>query len=620
MSWQTDIEAIVASLVRWRNEVSANSKTTEELELMSPINRDAYLRFSISGVSYKQKLQAIIDDIASELALGNVPVEFIPVNINFNTPGTTVSKIIAKLNAQPNYVLRQGTLYIPYVQRLVLTNGVGIETPTGTFSVITEQYFLTQKIDPNEDGIASIGVHGTEILFNGVRYFNTVDSRSFEPVDFYLGDIASATISSAVDGSGPYSTPNGTTVLFHATQDSEERIWLYRGTQEEIGITKPATDEEDYRLFPSEDETDPPPTYQETKPQSASTDGITHTLFLHNHEGYLIKMQDAFYQDTFLTRRLKLGGFARALIDTTGETEWPVVKNKWLVKMNQGTGSANIVIDSNSYLIEATDTPTPMESLFVSEHAADILTDTGMTVIFNPDGYLEFDGIGSHTITISNVSGTMNGTVTIVPAVLINTPEFSEGLFDMFTEFDGKQINYWFRARVVGGNNVFEIYDYEDIGALISGQSTQRRQAKYLVADASDDPSITFASGETKLQAEYRFNGTATGSIDDYTLISAPYGITLSPKVTADTGTAIDLRWIFGNECNMLSANTNSAFTLTNIKPGGEATVLINRATEPTVTGATKIAGHTFQASTDMHLKVKCRQTGIVQYYFLKLT
>lgn len=92
------------------------------------------------------------------------------------------------------------------------------------------------------------------------------------------------------------------------------------------------------------------------------------------------------------------------------------------------------------------------------------------------------------------------------------------------------------------------------------------------------------------------------------------------PTITADTGTAIDMGDIFGNECNMLAANTNSAFTLTNIKPGGEATVLINRATEPTVSGATKIAGHTFQASTNMHLKVKCRQSGIVQYYFLKLT
>lgn len=99
-----------------------------------------------------------------------------------------------------------------------------------------------------------------------------------------------------------------------------------------------------------------------------------------------------------------------------------------------------------------------------------------------------------------------------------------------------------------------------------------------------------------------------------------PPTVTFEPKVTANTGTTINLGWIFGNECNMLSANSNSALTLTNIKPGGEATVLINRATEPTVTGATKIAGHAFQASTDMHLKVKCRQSGIVQYYFLKLT
>lgn len=166
----------------------------------------------------------------------------------------------------------------------------------------------------------------------------------------------------------------------------------------------------------------------------------------------------------------------------------------------------------------------------------------------------------------------------------------------------------------------FFINTYDDIAEMIAEQGEQNTSNIIRVQDASGDSNLTFAVGETRLHAYYQYKGTTNGDITDYRLVSAPYGITLSPKVTADTGTAIDLRWIFGNECNMLSANANSSFTLTNIKPGGEATVLINRSTEPTVTGATKIAGHTFQANTDMHLKVKCRQTGIVQYYFLKLT
>ena len=152
------------------------------------------------------------------------------------------------------------------------------------------------------------------------------------------------------------------------------------------------------------------------------------------------------------------------------------------------------------------------------------------------------------------------------------------------------------------------------------------------------------------MQAFYRWIGTTDEDIYDYELVSAPYGNHADSElttdelaaingantpsasnvfttindfqstVTADTGTTISLAYPQGNECNMLSANANSAFTTTGAVNGGEATVLINRATEPTVTGATKIAGHTFQADTDMHLKVKCRQTGIVQYYFLKLT
>ena len=191
---------------------------------------------------------------------------------------------------------------------------------------------------------------------------------------------------------------------------------------------------------------------------------------------------------------------------------------------------------------------------------------------------------------------------------------------------------------------------YEDIAAMIANQAEQTTQTTLCVADASDDGNITFASGETRLQAFYRWIGTTDEDIYDYELVSAPYGNHADSElttdelaaingantpsasnvfttindfqstVTADTGTTISLAYPQGNECNMLSANANSAFTTTGAVNGGEATVLINRATEPTVTGATKIAGHTFQADTDMHLKVKCRQTGIVQYYFLKLT
>ena len=76
------------------------------------------------------------------------------------------------------------------------------------------------------------------------------------------------------------------------------------------------------------------------------------------------------------------------------------------------------------------------------------------------------------------------------------------------------------------------------------------------------------------------------------------------PVFTADTGTVISLAYTAGNVCNTGTANTNGTFTLTGTVSGGNAVVLINRATEPTVTGATLIKGSTFIASTNMYLKV----------------
>jgi hypothetical protein len=538
MSLLTEIYQKLVSLTQRLNEIGANSKTTEEHPTLTPIDRDAYLRFSVSGLSYKAKLQAIIDEIATELALGNVPVVFFPVNVNFTTPENTAEKIRLKLNSDPNYVLQQGTLYIPYVQRIVLSNGIANGVVIGsdgtTFAIITEYFMITQGIEPNVDGVASIGDDGTEILVNGVRYFNTVDSRNFAPVDFYMGDIGSTDIWDAVNAASVKSTPNGTTVLFHATQGAEDRIWLYRGMQEEVGTGRPLTDEEDYRLFPADGETDPPPTYQETKPQIGFSG--TSVLYIDNHEGRLISMESAYYQSTFTARRIRLGSFTRALIDTSGETAYPKVKNKWLVKMGTGSGTANIVISGTNYLITQNATPYVMENNFVATHAANILSSKNLTVIFNSDGYLEFDGLTSPSITVVTASGTLTGTVKTIPSVLINTPEFTEGVFDMFTEYDGKQINYSYRPRVIEGYNGFVLKQYDDITALLAGQSEQKPNALYLVMDASADTNITFGVGETKLQATYKFKGdTETGSVSDYTVISAPYA---TPKATQITKTA----------------------------------------------------------------------------------
>lgn len=90
------------------------------------------------------------------------------------------------------------------------------------------------------------------------------------------------------------------------------------------------------------------------------------------------------------------------------------------------------------------------------------------------------------------------------------------------------------------------------------------------------------------------------------------------PTITADTGTEIDLSNSGGNLCNMASANSTTTYTTASAATGGYALILINSASEPNITGATKIKGSSFSASTNMHLGVQF--LGVtVQYYFLEL-
>jgi len=88
--------------------------------------------------------------------------------------------------------------------------------------------------------------------------------------------------------------------------------------------------------------------------------------------------------------------------------------------------------------------------------------------------------------------------------------------------------------------------------------------------------------------------------------------------VTADTGTAISLANNVGNFCNMASANTNTTFTVTGAVAGGFARVLINTATQPTVTGGTLENGADWIASSNMYLDVYYDGAN-TKYYFISI-
>ena len=93
-------------------------------------------------------------------------------------------------------------------------------------------------------------------------------------------------------------------------------------------------------------------------------------------------------------------------------------------------------------------------------------------------------------------------------------------------------------------------------------------------------------------------------------------GLNYASSVKISQGSVIDLSGVTQN--NFVSATSSASFSIVNDVPGGYAEVLINRATEPTVTGSTKIPNTaTFIASTDMVLCVKSFG-GIIKHWFIE--
>ncbi len=86
------------------------------------------------------------------------------------------------------------------------------------------------------------------------------------------------------------------------------------------------------------------------------------------------------------------------------------------------------------------------------------------------------------------------------------------------------------------------------------------------------------------------------------------------PPATSGTGTVLDLSDYF--QYNFGAASSSATFTMDNMKDGGYAECLVNRADAPTVTGASlRPNGLTFIPNTDMILHVK-DYDGTRKYWF----
>jgi hypothetical protein len=168
-------------------------------------------------------------------------------------------------------------------------------------------------------------------------------------------------------------------------------------------------------------------------------------------------------------------------------------------------------------------------------------------------------------------------------------------VFDMPVAFKGKGFLIARFTYTLATNGLdWVLYDTEDLRGKIPNSTAGGGGGGAGVTDFTallDTPSsyvgqalkhVTVNAGETALE---------------FTDVPAPESNSGS--------TVLDLSNYNGNYVDMSSANTATTYTTTGQVLGGYAAVRINAATEPTVTSATKIAGSTFSASTDMHMFVQ---------------
>lgn len=118
--------------------------------------------------------------------------------------------------------------------------------------------------------------------------------------------------------------------------------------------------------------------------------------------------------------------------------------------------------------------------------------------------------------------------------------------------------------------------------------------------------------------------GTATYSENineaNITVVATNYGdiVNHAKAVTYPNNTGSVLNLI-GTQLATNSANATTTYTIGLTEIGGQQIVRINAATEPTVTGATKISSPTFQPNTDMYMTV-INMGYRTEYFFTKIT
>ena len=274
-----EIQRTLRQVVQFQNDQVINAKETEDFVSLDPLDGDAKVRATLNGESYFINVK----DINNQRSRSNTPTQLISINIDNNDPEYINKKIADAVNLYPKTKIKDANNVIFYTIRFLGVSDIG-------YNFVQEYFSLKKEIPLSEDGFAYIGIEATQILEDDIIRISVVDNLNRVNQTFDLGDIGTQTVNEFVNGSGTYTTLTGTINIFKTIENTEEKEYLYTGSQQQIGAGTNAVSLSDFRLLTPETVDPIPPEIPQLTLTDESNNSVTGGLNV-NFEGDVIVSQ-----------------------------------------------------------------------------------------------------------------------------------------------------------------------------------------------------------------------------------------------------------------------------------------------------------------------------------------
>lgn len=292
-----------------------------------------------------------------------------------------------------------------------------------------------------------------------------------------------------------------------------------------------------------------------------------------------------------------------------------------------GTGS---LVFANSPSLVTPDLGTPSAGVLTNATGLPLTTGvTGNLPVSNLNsgtgatGSTFWAGDGTWKTPAGGGGGGYNLTYTEIPAGTINgvntTFTVSQGEYDagsLIVYVDGQSyIATLGVTETTPASGIFDLEEAPETGQVVYCTYQVGTPLPGILVH-SDVTGVTGADQVTNIMSLTQAEYDAIGTPDVNTFYIITDAVDPSIPVATNSGTDIDLSTTGGNFMYMTAPSGITTYTKSNEVLGGWAMVLVNAASEPVVTGATKVNGANFTPSTDQYMIVMYNGN-VTEYYFL---